>query len=105
MSPSEQIRPITIGVAGGSGSGKTTVVRTILERIGAENIAYIPHDSYYRELATLPQHQHALINFDHPDSLDSELFIEHIRTLQNYQPVHMPIYDFATDSRTADAAG
>ena len=95
-----QTKPITIGVAGGSGSGKTTVVRTILERIGPENIAYIPHDSYYRDLTSLPSDQHALINFDHPDSLDSELFIEHIRTLQNQQPIEMPIYDFSTDSRT-----
>jgi uridine kinase len=92
--------PITIGVAGGSGSGKTTVARTILNRIGADNIAYIPHDSYYRDLANLPREQRALINFDHPDSLDSDLFAEHIRQLQRYEPVEMPVYDFSTDSRT-----
>lgn len=96
----ERPRPITIGVAGGSGSGKTTVARTILDRIGAENIAYVPHDSYYRDLSDLPSEQHAAINFDHPDSLDTELFIDHIRCLQRYEPIRVPIYDFATDSRT-----
>lgn len=95
-------RPITIGVAGGSGAGKSTVARVILARIGAENIAYIPHDSYYRDLSDLPREQRALINFDHPDSLDSELFIEHIRMLQDGQPVPVPIYDFSTHSRTAE---
>lgn len=95
-------RPITIGVAGGSGAGKSTVARVILARIGAENIAYIPHDSYYRDLSDLPREQRALINFDHPDSLDSELFIEHICMLQNGQPVPVPIYDFSTHSRTAE---
>ncbi len=62
-------RPVTIGVAGGSGAGKTTISRLILERIGANNIAYVPHDSYYRDLSSLPREQRALINFDHPDSL------------------------------------
>ncbi len=98
----EQARPLTIGVAGGSGAGKSTVARVILERIGAQNIAYVPHDSYYRDLSELPGEQRALINFDHPDSLDSELFIAHIRKLQNYEPIEMPIYDFSTHSRTSD---
>ncbi len=98
----EQARPLTIGVAGGSGAGKSTVARVILERIGAQNIAYVPHDSYYRDLSELPGEQRALINFDHPDSLDSELFIAHIRKLQNYEPIEMPVYDFSTHSRTSD---
>ncbi len=93
-------RPITIGIAGGSGSGKTTVARRILDRIGADRIAYLPHDSYYRDLSDLPREQRALINFDHPDSLDSELFIAHIQSLQRGEPVNVPVYDFATDHRT-----
>ncbi len=97
-----KVRPITIGIAGGSGAGKSTVARVILERIGAQNIAYIPHDSYYRDLKDLPREQRALINFDHPDSLDSDLFIEHIRALQACQPIQMPVYDFSTHSRTSD---
>jgi uridine kinase len=100
MTSDDRPRPITIGVAGGSGSGKTTVAHVILERIGAEHIAYIPHDSYYRDLADLPADQPRLINFDHPDSLDTDLFIEHIRALQCWQPINMPVYDFSTDSRT-----
>jgi uridine kinase len=93
-------RPLTIGVAGGSGAGKTTVARGILDRLGAERIAYVPHDSYYHDLSDLPPEQRALINFDHPDSLDSDLFIEHVRQLQNGQSIEVPIYDFTTDSRT-----
>jgi uridine kinase len=95
-------RPITIGVAGGSGAGKSTVARVIRERIGVEAIAYVPHDSYYHELAGLPLEQRAMVNFDHPDSLDNDLFIEHVRQLQRYEPIHMPIYDFSTHSRTSD---
>lgn len=95
-------RPITIGVAGGSGAGKSTVARVILQRIGAENIAYVPHDSYYRDLSDLPRQQRALINFDHPDSLDSDLFIDHIHRLQAHQPIEIPVYDFATHSRTSE---
>ncbi len=95
-------RPITIGIAGGSGSGKTTVARVILDRIGEGHIAYIPHDSYYRDLGDLPADQRASINFDHPDSLDTGLFIEHIQALQRHEPIHIPIYDFATHSRTDD---
>ncbi len=96
----DQPRSITIAIAGGSGSGKTTVARTILDRIGEENIAYLPHDSYYRDLSDLPQEQHAAINFDHPDALDTELFMEHIAALQRYESINVPIYDFSTDSRT-----
>lgn len=95
----ERPSPITIGVAGGSGAGKTTVARVILDNIGAEHISYVPHDSYYRDLGDLPSEQRAQFNFDHPDSLDSELFIEDIRKLQRYEPIRMPVYDFATHSR------
>jgi uridine kinase len=98
----EPQRTITLGVAGGSGAGKSTVARVILERIGAENIAYVPHDSYYKDLSDLPAGQRALINFDHPDSLDSDLFIEHIRALQAGQPINVPTYNFSTHSRTSD---
>jgi uridine kinase len=93
-------RPITIAVAGGSGAGKTTVAQVILQEIGADMIAYVPHDSYYRELSDLPYDQRAQINFDHPDSLDTDLFIEHIRALQRGESIEMPIYDFATHTRT-----
>jgi uridine kinase len=100
MAEEPRPRPITIGVAGGSGSGKTTVARVILDRIGADNIAYVPHDSYYKDLGNLPREQRATINFDHPDSLDGDLFIAHIQALQRYETIPMPVYDFAADSRT-----
>ena len=92
-------QPITIGVAGGSGSGKTTVARVILEKVGADHIAYIPHDSYYRNLSNLPLEQRLSFNFDHPDSLDTDLFIQHIQSLQRHEPIRMPIYDFAKHAR------
>ncbi|MCU0496763.1 MAG: uridine kinase [Anaerolineae bacterium] len=90
----------TIAVAGGTGSGKTTVSNALLERIGSEHIAYIPHDAYYKDLTHLDPTQRSTINFDHPNSLDTELMIQHLRALQNQQPVEIPIYDFTTDRRT-----
>jgi uridine kinase len=94
-------RPVTIGVAGGSGSGKTTVARALVERIGAHNIAYVPHDAYYKDLSALPLAERRAVNFDHPDSLDTALMIEQVRQLQQGIPVDLPIYDFTTHSRTA----
>lgn len=92
--------PIIIGVAGGTGSGKTTVANVILERVGKDRIAYLPHDAYYRDLRNLPPEQKATINFDHPNSLESELMVEHIQKLKRNEPVDLPIYDFSTHSRT-----
>jgi uridine kinase len=88
--------PIIIGVAGGSASGKTTVSQAILRRVGADRIAYIPHDLYYRDLSHLPLEQRATFNFDHPDALDNELLVAHIDALAAGQPVELPSYDFAT---------
>jgi uridine kinase len=92
--------PLVIGIAGGSGSGKTTLARVILERVGEEHIAYLPHDAYYKDLSDLPLNQRATINFDHPDSLDSDLLALHIQQLRSQQAIDLPIYDFKTHSRT-----
>src|SRR5688572_16868487 len=92
--------PLVIGIAGGSGSGKTTVVQEILKQVGDERIAYLQHDSYYKDLTGLPPVQRAEINFDHPNSLETELLIQHIASLRNFRPVSVPTYDFATDRRT-----
>jgi uridine kinase len=92
--------PIIIGVAGGTGSGKTTVANVILEKVGKDRIAYLPHDAYYRDLRNLPPEQKAAINFDHPHSLESELMKEHILKLKRNEPIDLPIYDFSTHSRT-----
>ncbi|GAB4527275.1 MAG: uridine kinase [Anaerolineae bacterium] len=93
--------PITIGVAGGTASGKTTVSTALLEQAGSHNIAYLAHDSYYRDLDKVPRTPGGVPNFDHPDSLETSLLIEHIRQLQQWQPVEVPIYDFTTHRRLA----
>ncbi len=90
---------IIIGVAGGTGSGKTTVAQEILQRVGPDRIAYIQHDSYYRDQSHLPFHERAKVNYDHPDSLESELLVEHLKQLRAGRPVEVPIYDFTTHTR------
>jgi uridine kinase len=92
--------PLVIGIAGGSGSGKTTVAQEILQRVGPDRIAFLQHDAYYKDLSGLPPVQRAAVNFDHPNSLDTELMIHHIEQLKNGEPAKIPIYDFATHSRT-----
>lgn len=92
--------PLVIGIAGGSGSGKTTVAQEILQRVGPDRIAFLQHDAYYKDLSGLPPVQRAAVNFDHPNSLESELMIQHIEQLKRGEPVEVPIYDFATHSRT-----
>ncbi len=92
--------PLVIGIAGGSGSGKTTVANVILERVGQQHIAYLAHDAYYKDLGALPHNQRTQINFDHPDSLETELLIQHLRQLINNQPIDLPIYDFKIHTRT-----
>jgi uridine kinase len=92
--------PLVIGIAGGSGSGKTTVAQAILTRVGRDRIAFLQHDSYYKDLSGLPPVQRREINFDHPNSLESDLLIQHIASLRDGKPVQVPIYDFSADRRT-----
>jgi uridine kinase len=98
MSP--RAAPIVIGIAGGTGSGKTTVANVILGRVGAERIALLAHDAYYRDLRDLPRAQRDIINFDHPESLETELLVRHVQALRRGQGVDVPIYDFTTHART-----
>jgi uridine kinase len=93
--------PLVIGIAGGSGSGKTTVAQQILQRVGPERIAFLQHDAYYKDLSGLPPAQRAEVNFDHPNSLESDLLIAHIEGLKQGKSVEVPVYDFAHHSRTA----
>jgi len=93
--------PLVIGIAGGSGSGKTTVAQEILDRVGAERIAFLQHDSYYKDLSGLPPRLRAELNFDHPNSLETELLTEHIMSLREGREVEVPIYDFSIHSRTS----
>jgi uridine kinase len=97
-----RVRPVIIGVAGGTGSGKTTVSQAIRDAVGEERIAYIMHDSYYREVSHLPKEARARLNFDHPNSLETPLLIEHLRLLLDNIPVEVPIYDFTTHGRTGE---
>ncbi len=95
-------KPIVFGVAGGTASGKTTVARAILEDVGAERIAYLPHDAYYRDNSHLSFEERTQINYDHPDSLETKLLIRHIKQLLEWQPVQMPVYDFMQHRRTEE---
>jgi uridine kinase len=94
-------RPFTIGIAGGSGSGKTSLARTLVEMLGPRQCAWLDHDSYYRDLAHLSPAERAAINFDHPDSLDNALLAGHVRELRAGRAVERPCYDFATHARKA----
>jgi uridine kinase len=91
---------VVIGVAGGTGSGKTTVAREILRRAGTDQISLIQHDAYYKDLSGLPPAQRDMQNFDHPDALDNALLIAHLQELKAGRPIHIPVYDFTTHART-----
>jgi len=91
--------PLIVGVAGGSGSGKTTVVKRIIEALDEENILLLQHDFYYRDLSHLKLQERQKLNFDHPSSLETELLIRHIEALIQGYPVELPQYDFAKHTR------
>ncbi len=91
--------PVTIAVAGGTGSGKTTVANEIVKRVGANQIAYIQHDSYYLDWGRLPLDPRNLPNFDHPDALETDLLVEHLKALKADRAVDVPVYDFTTHRR------
>jgi len=101
-STKERKPPVVIGIAGGTGSGKTTVAQVILERVGAHHVTLVPQDAYYRDLSDLPPAQRALMNFDHPDALEMDLMVEHLRKLRNWEPIDMPVYDFTTHTRKSE---
>jgi uridine kinase len=94
------MQPVVIGVAGGTGSGKTTVAREILKRAGMGQISLIQHDAYYKDLGDLPLAQRAMFNFDHPDALENKLLIAHLKELKAGRAIDMPVYDFKTHTRT-----
>lgn len=93
------MRPVLIGVAGGSGSGKTTVSAAILERVRPDQLALIQHDMYYRDRSHLPAAERARINYDHPDSLETDLLVAHLQDLRAGRAVEIPQYDFALHIR------
>ncbi|HEX8229018.1 MAG TPA: uridine kinase [Chloroflexia bacterium] len=93
------MKPLTIGVAGGSGSGKSTVVHALMQAVGAENTAFLPHDAYYRDYRHLSIEERTQVNWDHPDALETELMARHLEQLAAWQPVERPLYDFRDYTR------
>lgn len=91
-----------IGICGGTGSGKTTIARKIVETVGADRVILLEQDAYYHDLAAMPLDERHQANFDHPDSHDNALLAEHLRQLKSGKSVDMPIYDFKTHTRTAE---
>lgn len=98
---STRVKPCLLGVAGGTGSGKTTVARAILDAVGEDRIALIEQDSYYRDVDWRTEGELLHHNFDHPSALDNELLISHLAALKAGHPVEVPIYDFVRHRRTA----
>ena len=92
-------KPLIIGLVGGSGSGKTTVARAILDALGGVDAAFLDQDAYYKDLHTLSIEERARINFDHPDALDNDLLVAHLQALANGIPIEKPTYDFARHTR------
>jgi len=95
-------KTLVIGIAGGTGSGKTTIADYILKTVGPEKIAFLPHDAYYRELRELSVEERAQVNFDHPSSLETELLIKHINQLKEGNSIELPNYNFKTHARTPE---
>ena len=93
------MNPVIIGIAGGTGAGKTTVIRHISRQIGKKNIVVLEHDSYYRDLKHLSPEERAKQNFDHPSALETELMIQHIKALKAGREVEVPVYDFTRHVR------
>jgi len=93
------MQALTIGIAGGSGSGKTTVAEKIIEGVGASRISFLEMDSYYKDLAHVPFDDRTKHNFDHPQAVDIELFLDHVSNLRQGNNIEKPLYDFVTHTR------
>ncbi|MCV2350139.1 uridine kinase [Paucibacter sp. Y2R2-4] len=100
--PKSTHKPFVIGVAGGSGSGKSTVTRQVVAAIGAENVAVVMQDDYYRDQSHMPAEDRRKQNYDHPDAFDWPLMTQHLAALRKGEAIAMPAYDFAADNRSSD---
>ena len=96
------MKPVVLGIAGGTGSGKTTVARALVDRIGPDQVAYLEHDNYYRDLSHLSFDERSQVNFDHPDSFDTELLVKHIDLLKQGQAIDKPVYSYKNHERTSE---
>ncbi|HPB05347.1 MAG TPA: uridine kinase [Prolixibacteraceae bacterium] len=90
---------LIIGIAGGTGSGKTTVVNEIVKRLPKDDVVIIPQDAYYRDNKDIPLEERKKMNYDHPDSIEFELLVEHLKILKTGQSIQQPIYSYLTCSR------
>jgi len=93
------MKSLIVGIAGRTGSGKTTVANAIIKAIGKEKVAYIPQDSYYKDQSHIPYEERERINYDHPDTIEIELFAKHLLMLSKGEMVNKPVYDFITHTR------
>ena len=91
---------VIIGIAGGSGSGKTTLTNRLWKQFGPDEVSVLNHDSYYKRHDELPYEERCKLNYDHPDSFDTPLLVEHLKVLRAGQPVKVPIYDYSIHNRT-----
>jgi uridine kinase len=96
------MRPLVVGIAGGTGSGKTTVAHKLAAAMPADRCVTIEHDAYYRNQAHLTPDERATINYDHPSSLESALLAEHLQALRTGRTIEVPVYDFATHTRRSE---
>lgn len=94
------MKTIVIGIAGGSGSGKTTLTRRLLQHFGAQTICVVNHDSYYKRHDEMPLEERCLLNYDHPDSFDTDLLVQHLKQLRAGRSVDVPVYDYTIHNRT-----
>lgn len=102
MTSANEFQSMVVGIAGGSGSGKTTLADLIIKSMGNEKIAYIPHDAYYRDQKHLPFEERVKVNYDHPDSLETDLMIRQVSQLMEGRAIEMPVYDFTIHNRKAE---
>ncbi len=101
MASADPANRLVVGIAGGTGSGKSTLARRLTRRIGAESCALVTQDNYYNDLSHLGVQARAQVNFDHPESIDSALLVEHVRALRAGRPIESPRYDFSRHSRAS----
>ena len=96
------MKTILIGIAGGTGSGKTTLANKLIDSFGSDEVSVLRHDNYYKRHDEMSYDERALLNYDHPDAFDTELLCEHIKMLKEGQAVEMPVYDYTIHNRSSE---
>lgn len=95
-------RPVIIGVTGGSGSGKTTVSREIMEHLAGESVIMLPQDAYYNDQSDMAMNERKQVNYDHPDAFDTKLLVKQLKQLVNHQAIQKPVYDYVKYTRSSE---